>query len=81
MHQQAEPADYGARGAMHARNQQSYADFFARSSAEWVFVCDQATCLNEAAESCTIDGESPVVEKPVTALLIQSAALGLCITK
>ena len=48
---------------MHARNRRSSADLFARFSAEWVFVCDQATCLNEAAESCTIDGESPVVEK------------------
>ena len=81
MHQQAEQAGYGAGGAMHARNRRSSADLFARSPAEWVFVCDQATCLNEAAESCTIDGESPVVEKPVAALWIQSAALGPCITK
>ena len=80
-HQEAKQSGYGTGGAMHARNQRSSPGLLARFSAERVFVCDQVTCLNEAAESCTIDGESPVVEKPVAALLIRSAALSPCITK
>ena len=44
-----------------------------RALPSWFFVCDNAACLNEAAESCTIDGESPVVEKRVVALVALAA--------